>query len=106
MKQLVVIGLGLCLFSCTDEQAVKQALIQQEVDAKLDKYKSERIRVCREKIMHDVIAAADSVMLRNAYFDIPDTLKVPVKKQRPNQPNTPFPKYEKPKPVIDSLEED
>lgn len=84
-----------------DEEAEKKALIKKEVQQRLHTYKEERITKCLEDIMDDVIEDADSIVLRNSYFDLPDSLKVPNKRPRPGQPNLPFPDFEKPAPPID-----
>ena len=101
MRGLLYTILSLCLLSCVDEQAERSKLIRAEVQKRLNTYQQERMDKCLEEIMEDVITDADSVVLRNSYFDIPDSLKAPGKRLRPAQPHTPFPDFEKPSPPVE-----
>lgn len=98
MKWHHLILILIFLTGCANDQAEKEAFIQAEVERRLSDYEESKMEACRDKIMEKVIEAADSILLRRAYFDIPDTLDVPGKRSRPLQPKIPFPEFKRPAP--------
>ena len=88
-----------CLFiySCSNPELEKQALIDSEVGIKLDGYKTTRMDKCKSDIMRKVIEDADSIMLKMAFRDFPDSLHVPEKRNRPEAPMDDLPEFETPK---------
>lgn len=59
---------------------------------------------CIDRLLDRAEKGADSIMLKDAFFDIPDSLVVPSKQNRPQTPAVEFPEFEKPvAPSIDSI---
>lgn len=104
--QLIISILVICL-GCVDENAIRQQRIEKEVDQRLEEFASIRNHQCIERIVNRAILAADSIMLKEAIFDIPDSLTVPDKQTRPERPEIEFPEFNKPlAPEIDSTKKD
>lgn len=91
-------------FACTDEEAREQEWISKTVQEKLDDFSAKKKIECRESLIQRVLQAADSIMLLESRFDVPDSLKVPEKKNRPDVPEVEFPDYQKPKVIEDSIQ--
>ena len=94
------------LFACTDEEAREQEWIDKTVQEKLDDFRAKKKIDCRESLIQRVLQAADSIMLLESRFDVPDSLNVPEKKSRPDVPAVEFPDYQKPKVIEDSLKQE
>lgn len=96
MKRCLFIISIVSFLSCQNEAEMRQAYIENGVRERLEQYRSEAMKKCRSELMREVIEKADSVMLKDAYFDIPDSLNVPSKRDRPEKPNAPLPEFQKP----------
>jgi len=84
------------LVSCHDEEARKQEWIENTIVEKIEEYKQKKYKDCHNQLLEKIGHDADSIMLIRARFDIPDSLIVPDKKQRPGGPQTKFPDFKKP----------
>ena len=107
MRPLITISILVISLGCVDENAIRQQRIEKEIDQRLEEFASIRNRQCIERIVNRAILAADSIMLKEAIFDIPDSLTVPDKQTRPERPEIDFPEFNKPiAPDIDSMKKD
>jgi hypothetical protein len=94
----------LLLLSCENEESLRQKRIAKEVDFRLVEFEKIKRNQCIQRLLVRAEKSADSIMLKEAFFDAPDSLIVPNKQRRPETPEVDFPKFEKPvAPLIDSI---
>ena len=97
----------LLLVACENEEALRQKRISKEVANRLEEFEQIKRNQCIERLLDRAEKSADSIMLKDAFFDAPDSLVVPGKQNRPQAPEVQFPEFEKPvAPSIDSIDID
>ena len=96
MKKRLLIYVCLCFLACHDEAMEKKAFIDAEVSRKVEDFRSSRMEKCMSDILRQVVKDADSIMLKRAFFDIPDSLAVPEKRRRPVIPGDNLPEFQSP----------
>ncbi len=94
----------LLLLSCENEESLRQKRISKEVESRLEEFQKIKRNQCIERLLDRAEKSADSIMLKDAFFDVPDSLIVPNKQNRPQTPEVQFPEFEKPvAPLIDTM---
>lgn len=79
-----------CLFGCLDRKEYAQsdmdALIEKEVEQRVEVFVRTKEERCMEDILKEANRLADSIMVVQAFFDR-DTFSRPVKPFRPDKPH-------------------
>ena len=81
---LVGFSLSGCLTREEYSQEDIQALIDAEVEKKIDQFTSTKLERCREELIAEASQMADSILIDEAYFER-DTLLRPVKPEKPEK---------------------
>lgn len=94
-------------YGCQDTAELEKDWISTTVEEKTEAYILKKKKECLEKLLERVQLVADSIITRESRFDLPDSLNIPEKRNRPGQPNVSFPEFEKPSEIeqnrLDSL---
>lgn len=82
---LVGFSLSGCLTREEYSQEDIQALIDAEVEKKIEQFTSTKLERCREELIAEASQMADSILIDEAYFER-DTLLRPGKPEKPEKP--------------------
>lgn len=80
----ILLPLGACRPE-RDRSAEIQAMIQQEVDRRLNNYREVRLNRCEEDLLKEAVRRVDSILLEEARL-YKDTVGKPPKPLRPERP--------------------
>ncbi|MBK8879811.1 MAG: hypothetical protein IPN74_15115 [Haliscomenobacter sp.] len=82
---LLVFSLSGCLTREEYSQEDIQALIDEEVEKKMEQFTSTKLERCREELIAEASRIADSILIDEAYFER-DTFLRPMKPEKPEKP--------------------
>ena len=96
MMRIFSISFLVMMFSCTNEDALRQAYIDGQVEDKIKQHETKKKAECLDELIERVLTDVDSVMLQTAQKEIFEDIEIPDKKRRPERPTDSLPEFKQP----------